>query len=122
MDWSNYPNFERSEFECSHSGKCEMNEKFMEILQKIRTEYGKPIIISSGYRDVTHPVEVIKAQPGEHAEGMAADIYIRGTDALKLLELALKHGVKRIGLHQQGSSRFIHLGISDSFPAGIWTY
>lgn len=124
-DWDKYPNFSEKEFRCSHTGLCEMQEEFMDILQTIRTEYGKPMTVSSGYRHPTHPVEARKERAGEHSQGMCADISVRGKDALELLTIALRLGVKRVGVQQKGSGRFLHLGIgeSDYFPTPhIWSY
>lgn len=127
IDWSKYPNFSEDEFKCSHTGRCEMREEFIAMLQLLRNHYGKPMFISSGYRDPSHPVEAMKDKPGEHAEGLAADIICYTDNALSLLQHALNLGVTRIGVHQKGrsSSRFIHLGLGDRFstyPSGIWTY
>jgi zinc D-Ala-D-Ala carboxypeptidase len=128
VDWSNYPNFKRSEFACKHTGECHMHPVFMTVLQQIRTAHGKPIFISSGYRDPSHPVESMKEQPGEHCHGMAADIICHGQEAQKLIALALEHGIERIGIHQKGrgSERFIHLGMGDKltnlFQVALWTY
>ena len=100
----------------------------MELLQSIRTEYNRPIFISSGFRSVKHPVEQEKDKPGEHTYGMAVDILCHGDNAVKLMKLALDRDIKRIGVHQKGNAngRFIHLGIADkfnlAFPVAIWTY
>lgn len=128
IDWSRYPNFSYKELQCSHTGKCYMHEDMLEMLQGIRDEYGKPIFISSGYRDITHPLETTKDRPGEHTFGMAVDITCNGRDTLRLIEIALSHGITRLGVHQKGraSGRFIHIGIGDKltneFPSAIWTY
>ncbi len=55
--WDLYPNFSKEEFDCKHTGKNEMKHSFMAKLQALRTAYGKPIAISSGFRDYTHPAE-----------------------------------------------------------------
>lgn len=104
-----------------------MQAAFLAALQKVRTIHGKPMIISSGYRSIEHSVERIKRVPGEHCAGLAADILICGVDALKLLDIAINQGFKRIGINQKGefSQRYIHLSISDRFglrPAALWTY
>jgi len=125
IDFDLYPNFEAEEFVCSHSGKNEMKPEFLEILQKIRYDYRKPMIISSGYRDRTHPIEAAKLEPGEHTYGLACDITIRGVYAMELLQIALHHGIRRVGLKQKGPGRFVHLGlgnVSESFPEALWTY
>lgn len=126
LDWSKYPNFRKSEFDCKHTGINRMRPEFMERLQQIRDTFDKPLIITSGYRDKTHPVEASKHGPGEHYYGCAADVAISGTDAMDLIVIAYGHGIRRIGLKQTGAGRFIHLGMGDQlglgFPSTIWTY
>ncbi|KZX61306.1 peptidase M15A [Alcanivorax sp. HI0033] len=98
----------------------------MEKLQALRTEYGKPMTVTSGYRHPTHPIEARKASPGAHASGRAADIAVQGGDALKLIELALKHGFTGIGVNQKGDGRFIHLDDLKHEPGRprpwVWSY
>jgi uncharacterized protein YcbK (DUF882 family) len=125
MDWNKYPSFKKREFDCKHTGKNLMRPEFMETLQQIRNTYGRPLIVSSGYRDPSHPVEAKKEAPGEHTYGVAADILIRGENAMDLIVIAYGYGIRRIGVHQKGDDRFIHLGMGDKglgFPATIWTY
>ena len=129
MDWSKYPNFSASEFKCKHTGRNEMNEEFMDRLQRLRTAYGKPINITSGYRDPSHPAEVRKpaGSIGAHTTGRAVDIPVRGHEVYALTMLAMEHGFTGIGLKQHGDKRFLHL---DDLPSGnptgprpwIWTY
>lgn len=104
-----------------------MDEDFMDILQQIRTVYEKPMIISSGYRDVSHPAEEKKKKAGEHSYGLAVDVLVNGTDAQELIVIAYGHGIRRFGISQKGAmeSRFIHLGYGDKllgFPEAIWSY
>lgn len=128
MDWKLYPNFTLQELRCKHTGECNMHPDMMYTLQSIRTEYGKPIFLSSGFRSVKHPVEQMKEKPGEHTLGMAVDIICYNQTAHDVMRLAIKHGIRRIGLHQKGDekTRFIHIGIADRFsleyPLAIWTY
>ena len=126
MNWQNYPNFSAVEFRCKHTGSLRMDEGFMARLQALRTDYGKPMTISSGYRDKTHPIEAAKSEPGAHSTGHACDVVVSGGDALKLIALAVKHGFTGIGVKQKGSSRFIHL---DDLPHDsrrprptVWSY
>lgn len=127
-DWSKYPNFSKIEFNCSHTGRNEMQEDFMDMLQAIRTEYGMPMYVTSGFRDSTHPIEARKSKPGEHSYGLACDVGIYGANAVKLLEVALKLGMPRIGIKQKGpvQGRFIHLGAAskeEGFNSPwIWSY
>ena len=125
IDWKKYENFTKVEFNCRYSGKNEMRKEFMDVLQEIRTAYNKPMVITSGFRDKTHPVEVGKGRHGEHTYGLAVDIKISGMDAMSLFVVAYRFGVRRIGLSQKGSVRFMHLGWGDKeglFPMALWTY
>lgn len=125
MNWNLYPNFRKAEFDCKFTGKNEMRPEFLEVLQKIRIEFKRPMVITSGYRDVTHPIEARKAFKGTHALGIACDIAVSGSDAVDLVAIALKHGIRRIGVSQrEGKPRFIHLDIGDKygFNKSIWGY
>jgi zinc D-Ala-D-Ala carboxypeptidase len=125
MNWSLYPNFSEAEFRCRHTGKCLMHPDFMARLQQLRTVYGRPMRISSGYRDRTHPVEARKATTGAHTMGRAADIAVEGWEAMRLVQLAVECGFSGIGVQQKGSGRFIHV---DDVPSvllprpAMWSY
>lgn len=127
MNWNDYPNFSKEEFDCSHTGHNKMRPEFMETLQMIRTTFGKPLIISSGYRDPSHPVEAVKDKPGEHTYGLAADIKISGADVADFLTIAYGYGIRRFGIKQSGphNGRFVHIGMGNvylDFPATTWSY
>lgn len=126
MNWQDYPNFAESEFRCRHTGKCEMHPDFMARLQRLRIAFGKPMVVSSGFRDATHPIEAKKPAPGAHSTGRAADIAIQGADALRLVELAVLYGFTGIGVQQKGTGRFIHLDDltpKDKYPRPtLWSY
>ena len=115
--------FHADEFRCQHCGKLGIEDRFAELMDKIREDCGFPILISSGYRCAEHPIEKAKLKQGAHTTGLASDLAVTGEQALKVVEIALKHGVRRIGVNQKGSSRFIHLDIADGFPQPtIWSY
>lgn len=110
LNWAQYPNFRPEEFRCKHTGKLNMDARYMERLQALRTDYGKPMVIPSGYRHETHPIEAAKEDgPGPHTTGRACDVSIMGGDALELTALAVKHGFTGVGVSQKGSKRFLHL-------------
>jgi zinc D-Ala-D-Ala carboxypeptidase len=121
-DWTKYPNFSEAEFNCKHTGLNEMTHEFMTILQAIRTDYGKPMNITSGYRHPSHPVERAKTHSnGEHTQGNCADIACaNSTDRFALISLAVKHGITRIGIARS----FLHLGIGGKgLPNNVaWDY
>jgi uncharacterized protein YcbK (DUF882 family) len=117
LEWSKYPNFSAEEFDCSHSGLNLMQPDFMEALQRIRTAYGKPMIITSGYRDVTHPVEAKKELPGWHYAGLAADVACTASEAHEIVRLAMLHGFRGIGVSQRADrARFVHLDMRPGTP------
>ena len=123
MNWDLYPNFTEEEFKCSHTGKCEMRPEFMELLQGIRTEFRRPMIIGSGFRHITHPIEAAKESGGAHSLGLACDPQVRGEDALDLLRICLNRGIKRVGVYQNKDNHFLHIDIADryGFPISIWS-
>lgn len=130
MTTNRWPNFSAKELRCK-CGKCnsdgsEMQPEFMDSLQQLREQFGKPMALSSAYRCRRHPEEAKKAEPGEHAMGLAVDVQIRGADAVQILHLALNLGFTRIGISQKGNSRFIHLGRAPTggrLPSpALWSY
>lgn len=121
-----WPNFTKEEMRCKETGELAMLPSFMDRLQRLRDEYGKPMAISSGYRSNKHSAERGKKHAGTHQIGCAVDISVRGKDALRLVELAIQHGFTGIGIQQKGDGRFIHL---DDAPDAqhrprphIWSY
>ena len=127
LNWNDYPNFSKDKFDCKHTGKNEMTHSFMSKLQALRDAYGKPIIVSSGFRDYTHPVEVKKPKKnGAHPTGNAVDIKIAGAEAYELIGLAINMGFTGIGINQRGGSRFIHLDTIESNTLQprptVWSY
>lgn len=110
--------FKLEEFKCSHTGECYMLPEFLEKLDNLRELCGFPFIITSGYRDPSHPVEAIKSTPGTHAKGIAADIKItNASQRFTLLNHAFSLGFTGIGV----ASDFIHLDTRLSHPV-VWTY
>lgn len=125
INWADYPNFSKAEFDCKETGQNQMQKRFVDVLQAIRTEFGKPMTISSGYRDPSHSAERNKPNPGAHTFGCAADIAVSGGDAMRLIAIAYKHGIRRIGVSQKGSGRFLHFDMAEQhgFPSpALWSY
>jgi zinc D-Ala-D-Ala carboxypeptidase len=126
IDWNTSTYFSQYEFKCSHTGKCDMNPEFIDKLNDLRLAFGKPMTITSGFRDITHPIESKKKTPGAHTTGQAADIAVSREDAFHLLSLALSKGFTGIGIQQKGSGRFIHLDTLENSPERprptIWSY
>tara|TARA_R100001082_G_C4310414_1_gene136481 strand:+ start:131 stop:580 length:450 start_codon:yes stop_codon:yes gene_type:complete len=126
-------NFSSAEMMCSCGcGEDSMDPDFMTILQNIRDDMNRPLRVSSAVRCAKHNSRVSSTgKDGPHVprkNGTAAsDIVIAGADALRLIDIARKHGVSGVGISQRGthSKRFIHLDtISDSHHPRptMWSY
>ena len=116
--------FSRAELQCSKTGECNMSYVFLDRLEILRAAYGRPMRLSSAYRQwPDHPAEAHKDQPGRHALGVAVDVLVHGKDALDLLALALDHGFNGIGVSQRDKNRknrFLHLDMREN--GAIWSY
>lgn len=115
--------FSEKELSCQHCGAYKFDPDFLLRLNLIRQECGFAFPVTSAYRCPDHPIEAAKKAPGAHASGKAIDIGVTGDKAITLLSVALRHGIKRVGVNQKGSARFIHLDVDDSLPSpAIWSY
>lgn len=126
-------NFSSGEMMCSCGcGEDSMDPDFMSILQNIRDEMQRPLRISSGVRCAKRNMEVSSTgKNGPHVPRttgtMASDILIAGADALRLIDIARKHGISGVGISQRGShaKRFIHIDIlsEETHPRPtMWSY
>ena len=104
-----------------------LHPDLIEIVNKIENELKQELIITSGFRDATHPVEARKSKPGTHygdgKVGYAIDVAaIGGYSTYSLVAAAIKSGIKRLGINR--SRGFVHLDIADRYerPVSIWTY
>ena len=126
-DWNRYANFSESEFTCHcHCGAADMNETFMDRLQEIRTLYGRPMRITSGFRCPAHNDKVSgSGLVGPHTTGRAVDVGVAGRSAFDLTAIAFTQGITGFGFSQKvpHSSRFIHLDdLTADLRPRIWTY
>ena len=73
------PHFKVWEFAC-HDGSDTVfvSPALVEVLEKIRLHFVKPVIVSSGYRTESHNEKSGGAAYSRHKYGMAADIRISG--------------------------------------------
>lgn len=118
-DWSLYPNFTAAEFRCRETGECEMKASFLARLQRLRTELGEAMHVTSGFRSTRHSVERAKPQPGTHTFGRAVDIAANGRLQYQIIRLAPSFGFTGIGI----AKTFIHLDDWDGGPRpNVWIY
>lgn len=113
-----YRYFQLKDFACKHTGKNEIKESFVLRLDEAREKAGIPFVITSGYRDKSHPVEARKRKGGMHTKGIAADILANdGVTKRKIVAVALEMGFGGIGV----GKNFIHLDDRETTPV-IWGY
>ncbi len=120
-----YKYFTEDELKCRHTGECKMDDEFMQVLDNIREKCGFPFVITSAYRSPEHPIEAKKSRPGAHSSGKAVDVLVHMEQAYKLVEVAIRFGIPRIGVSQKGhvGARFIHLDMDTTrAQPRIWSY
>ena len=115
----NLKHFDPSEFNCQVTGTNNMEQEFLEKLDQLRGACGFPFEVTSGYRHPTkHPIEMKKAVPGTHAQGIAADIKItNAAHRYSIVANALNLGFTGIGI----DDNFIHVDTRGTTPV-IWLY
>ena len=113
-----WPNFKPDEFACycHHCrGTYFHDPDFLDGMQAVRNDAGRPIVINSGYRCALKNVDVGGADSSQH-QVIAADVRLEGHDRHKLYPLFKKHGFTGFGL----GSTFLHV---DRRPiAAVWDY
>lgn len=125
-----YPYFSKKEMECRCGCGGLPSDRLMQILITIREEAGFPFVVNSGFRCPQHNSEVSETgRDGPHTLGLAVDLKVCGSAAVKILKLALKHGMTGVGVMQRGekTKRFLHLdciapGEEEFSRPCIWSY
>lgn len=108
-------NFKVKEFAC-HDGSdlIKVDVDFITgPLQDIRTHFGMPITINSGYRTPSYNVKVGGAKNSYHVRGQAYDIVVKGHTPQEVAQYASSIGIK--GIIQYNT--FVHV---DSRPMKYW--
>lgn len=101
-------NFKVKEFACSDgSDPIFIDSDLVNILQKIRTYFGKPVTITSAYRTPIKNKAVGGTTYSQHLYGKAADIKVKGITPKKVAEYVEKLLPKSggIGIY----STFVHI-------------
>lgn len=116
-------NFRASEFLCKGTGCCthgQIDDKLVQILQKIRDHFGKPVHISSAYRCSAWNKRVGGVSNSYHCYGQAADIKVEGTAPAEVAKYAESIGVLGIGLYETNADgHFVHV---DTRPTKSFWY
>ena len=81
--------FKVKEFACRDGSDAVLTApRLVMVLESIRTHFGKPIIINSGYRTPQYNETVNGADYSQHCYGTAADITIRGVSPKAVADFA----------------------------------
>mgnify|MGYP003646759483 CR=1 FL=1 len=92
-----WPSFSPHEIACRGTGKLMVDERAMDMLQALRDEIGKPMILNSAYRSPEHNKRVGGATRSKHLEGIAFDCRMENHDPQDFMAAARKVGFKGIG-------------------------
>ena len=107
MDQWRWKNFSPQEMACRGTGKLAIDERSMDMLQALRDELGRPIIINSAFRSPEHNKRVGGASKSYHLRAMAFDCNMTNQEPQKFENAARKVGFKGFGFYRR--SRFIHV-------------
>ena len=106
-------NFRSTEFDCHGKGCCGktlVDDRLVNYLQQIRDHFGVPVIITSGYRCLTHNANVGGTSGSTHFQGMAADIQVKGVAPAQVAAFAESIGIQGIGLYESDADGwFVHI-------------
>lgn len=106
-------NFKVSEFACKDgSDTVFISLILVSVLQQIRDHFGKPVIITSAYRNDAYNKKVGGADYSQHKYGMAADIYINGVSPATIAEFVetIMPNTGGIGIY----SSFVHVDVRNA--------
>ena len=82
-------NFKVKEFACKDgSDTILISSDLVELLQKIRDHFGKPVTINSAYRNATYNKKIGGATYSQHVQGTAADIVVKDIKPLEVAQYA----------------------------------
>jgi len=117
MDWARWPSFSEAEMTCRCGcGRADMNAGFMNLLQGIRDQLARPLVVTSGFRCPEHNAAVGGKPSSQHLIGRAADIVTNANLAHCLVRAAIPL-MRGVGI----GAIFIHLDNRDGLPV-LWTY
>ena len=117
MKYFNYDEFDSPDE--LGSGK-HMDQDLLDMIDRARALYGKPIVVNSGFRTKDHNKKVGGVSSSSHLKGLAIDVAcVRSKDRFEMLTALLEVGFNRIGV----ASTFIHVDVDKNKSQNvIWTY
>lgn len=106
-------NFKVREFRCRDgSDPIFVDSDLVEVLQKIRTHFGKEVNINSAFRTASHNAKQKKASRySQHLYGRAADIWIAGVSVDTLAAYIETLLPNRGGIGRYYNDKFVHVDV-----------
>lgn len=106
------PNFRVREFACRDgSDPVFVDSALVDLLQNIRSHFGRPVNISSGFRTAAHNRAVGGAAYSQHCYGRAADIRVQGVDTEQLASYAESLLPDTGGIGRYPAKGFVHVDV-----------
>ena len=103
-------NFKVKEFAClDGTDTIFVSDELVKVLQKVRDNFGKPVVINSAYRTESHNKKVGGSANSQHKYGMAADIRINGVSPKTIATYINKLMPDRGGIGVYTS--FVHIDV-----------
>lgn len=106
-------NFKVREFRCKDgSDPIFIDSELVEVLQKIRTHFGKAVNINSAFRTASHNAKQKNASHySQHLYGRAADIWIAGVSVDTLAAYIETLLPNRGGIGRYYNDKFVHVDV-----------
>jgi hypothetical protein len=105
-DWP-WQSFSPREIACKGTGNLVIDTQAMDMLQRLRTNLGKPLVITSAYRSPEHNRNVGGAKQSKHMDGIAFDVVMSNHDPAVFEAAARAVGFTAFGYYQK--SNFMHI-------------
>ena len=108
---------------CGHPDcdKRSVNQFTLDHVQRVRDDYGQPMVITSAGRCPNHPNEVARAVPEDHQKQYAVDVHYGNIlERNKLMVLAGRHGATRVAY----GKTFVHMAWTPTRDRSVptWEY
>jgi uncharacterized protein YcbK (DUF882 family) len=108
--------FNREEFTCSCGcGFDTVDTQLIQVLEDIRTHFGKPIIITSSARCVTHNKAIGGSARSQHTKGRAADIVVKDITRAAVHRYLTENYIGMYGIGKYED--FTHIDTRSGVPA-----
>lgn len=97
----------------------DMDQEFMNALDRVRYIAGIPLILNCAYRSVAWEKSKGRSGTGDHPQRKGVDIRCQSDrNRWLIVQAAIQSGFNRIGI----AKTFIHLGMGNGTPRVIWMY